>query len=220
MTALPNAPRMGARITAWIRARMAEGYTFDEGTCLQQMHLAAGLPYGKDYTPSNGHAPWAIEAFDHSATAVHESDPAKIPAEVYVFFRSRRPGRPGHIAWAPVAGGHILGTDEPKPKHFGDSTCQAIDANWGMDLVGYDRCLNGYRMSEEPAVKPVPPKVNKPLSRGANIDAAIRTGTNQAAALERAAKMNSKAPVRLRQIKAAQKHNAAALAALRAITPH
>lgn len=176
MTTLPNAPRTEGQITAWIRTKMAEGYAFDEGTCLQQMHLAAGLPYGKDYTPSNGHAPWAIEAFDHSPTAVHETDPAKIPANVYVYFRSRRPGRPGHIAWAPVPGGHVLGTDKPKAKHFGDSTCQAIEADWGMDLVGYDRCLNGYRMSKEPVVvkppvKPQPPA--KPLSRGANIDAAI-----------------------------------------------
>lgn len=163
MTTIPKAPRMGAQITAWIRTRMAEGYTFPEGTCLKQMHLAAGLAGGVDFTPSNGHDPWAIEAFDHSKTAVHESDPARIPGEVYVYFRSRRPGRPGHIAWAPVPGGHILGTDKPKPKHFGDSTCQAIEADWGMDLVGYDRCLNGYRMSNEPVEKPEPPVAKPPV---------------------------------------------------------
>lgn len=174
MTTIPNAPRMGAQITAWVRARMAEGYTFEEGTCLKQMHLAAGLPYGHDYTPNNGHDPWAIEAFDNSTTAVHETDPSKVPGEVYAYLRSRKPGRPGHICWTPVPGGHVLTTDDPKKSHFGDSTIQALCTKWDMDLVGYDRCLNGYRMSEEPAVKPVPPKPTKPLSRGANIDAAIR----------------------------------------------
>lgn len=156
---LPNAPRMGAQVTKWIRDEMSAGYTFPVDHCLQQMHLAAGLPYGYDYDPADGHDPWAIEAFEGAHYAVHETDPAKIPTEVYVFFESNAPNRPGHICWDPHGGQQVLSTDWPHGGHFNETTIPSIERAWNMHLVGYSYDLNEHMVGRPPAApaeKPEP----------------------------------------------------------------
>lgn len=178
MSTLPNAPRTGHQVTAWLETRMTEGYTFPEGECLRIMHLAAGLPDGHDYDPNDGHDPWAIQAFEHAHAAVHDADPAHCPKEVYQFYRSNSPNRPGHICWAPVAAGPNLTTDHPNG-HLGRWDIRSIEKAWGMTYVGYAYDLNEFMVGTLPVDKPKEPvvKPTKPKSRGVNIDNAIKNLT-------------------------------------------
>jgi hypothetical protein len=168
MTSLPLAPRIGQAATDYALARVKRGERVPVGTCLMQTRENPGVP-AHDYTPGNGRDPWAIEAWEHAHFRHLETNPAKIPPHVTVFYRGAS-GRPGHVVWG-IGEARCVGTDIPGAGDYKVYDLLAPVRLWGMTLLGWTEDLNEYRIWEKPVTPP------KKKSRGARIDEMIRLGT-------------------------------------------
>lgn len=132
----------GPRIDQWLHVPGPTGW------CLKAVRTCYGID-SLDFTPNNGHAPFAIEAFDHAEHAHHISDPTKIPAYVPVLWRSKVPGRAGHIA---ISGprGLCASTDAKRGGWFDEVPIASIGPMWNMELVGWVEDLNRVRVYVPP----------------------------------------------------------------------
>lgn len=141
---------------------------FGEDECLMQVNLAFDVaPH--DFTPGNGHDPWAIEMFDYAQHKHPTGNPTDVPRGVPACFRSKTPGRPGHIVIA-LGDGKCRTTDYGGVGRWNTANIADIARDWGMTFVGWVEDLGTVRVYTPPVTPPKEPVV--PISTP-HIDNAI-----------------------------------------------
>lgn len=143
------------------RQKQASGYTFPYGTCLKQVRLQFDVG-SFDYSPGNGHDPWAIEAWQNADFKHPEKDPMKFPRATPGFCKGSSPY--GHI-FMNLGNGLCRTTDIPVHGKFGVVKIEDMLRKWNMTLLGWTEDLNNVRVWSPP--KPPPPPDPVPLARKA-----------------------------------------------------
>lgn len=134
----------GPRIDRWLGVATATGW------CLKAVRTCYEVD-AFDFTPNNGAAPWAVEAFTFAAFKHPTDNPSDIPRGVPVFWR--KDGRPGHIAIS-LGNGECLSTDITRDGYFDKVRIADIGHAWGMQLLGWTEDLNTVRVWTPPTPKP------------------------------------------------------------------
>lgn len=195
----------GPRIDRWL------GVDKPGGWCLKAVRTCYNVD-AFDFTPNNGSAPWAIEAFDHAAFKHLEDNPGAVPRGVPVFWR--KDGRPGHIAIS-LGNGECLSTDITREGFFDKARIADISRAWGMELVGWTEDLNTIRVWTPPA--PKPPVETRVIDHAIDLQAAAIA--QLAVAIDARNPGPAKAALRVARQKAMEARQAA-LAARRIVKGH
>lgn len=150
----------GPRIDRWL------GVTPATGWCLKAVRTCYDVD-AFDFTPNNGSAPWAIEAFDYGAFKHATDNPYDVPRGVPLFWR-KPGGGPGHVAIG-VGNAECLSTDITRDGYFDKVRIADIGRAWGMQLVGWTEDLNTVRVWTPPA--PLPPIETRVIDHAIDLEA-------------------------------------------------
>ena len=115
------------------------------GTCLVMVRTAYGIP-----AAGNANQDGDADAFDAWFRSQHqhrETDPARIPRGVPVFWEGGSEGH-GHVAIATGFNGNCWSTDIKRDGFFDRCRISQIHADWGLTLLGWTEDLNGVRVHQ------------------------------------------------------------------------
>lgn len=130
----------GPRIDDWLGVKDPRGW------CLKAVRTCYGVD-AFDFTPNDGKAPWAVEAYDHAEHKHPTKNPLDVPRGAPVFWR--KSGAPGHIAIS-TGNGKCLSTDINRVGYFDEVPISKISSEWGMTLLGWTEDLNRVRVYTPP----------------------------------------------------------------------